>query len=111
MDKHIEEMAKHCCFPCEMEDDGRCLEGINPCACSIALTTAEALYKAGYRRQDEIAFEVIDKFRNELIKIFIDMCGGNDYNQINLLQIGDAIDAFYDSYIAELKKIYGVTEE
>lgn len=49
----IEEMAKYCCYPCEMEHCGECIEGNNPCKCHIALTTAEALYKAGYRKQED----------------------------------------------------------
>ena len=45
-----------------------------------------------------IDIETLDKFRNELMDHFIDMCGGNDYNKLNLLTIGDAIDAIYDKY-------------
>ena len=96
MDKQIEELAEELLFYTIIPNDELCDE------------VAEYIINAGYRKQEDVAFEVIDKFRDELINIFIDMCFGNDYNKINLLQIGDAIDAVYDSYIAELKNKYGV---
>ncbi len=52
----------------------------------------------------EVAVEAIDRFRNAIMDVFIDMCRGNDYNKVNLLQIGDAIDAVYDKQIAEICK-------
>ena len=52
-EKQIEEIAKHCCFPCDMECNGECLEGTDPCKCYISLEVAKTLYNAGYRKQVE----------------------------------------------------------
>lgn len=49
--KQIEELARHCCLPCEKEYCGRCIEGFDPGRCTAALDTAEAIYNAGYRKQ------------------------------------------------------------
>ena len=54
----------------------------------------------------EVALEAIDDFQNTLRHIFLAMCDGNDYNNLNLLQIDSAIEALFDSKIAELKKKY-----
>ena len=73
---------------------------------------AEVIYNAGYRKASDVAEEIfaeIDDFQRTLRHIFLDMCGGNDYNTLNLLQIDSAIEALFDSRIAELKKKY--TEE
>ena len=47
-------------------------------------------------------FEALDKFRDELINKFIDLCRGNDFNKLTLLKIGDTIDQIYDKLIAEM---------
>lgn len=44
--------------------------------------------------------ELVDKFRNDLMDKFIDLCRGNDYNKLTLLKIGDTIDQIYDEQIA-----------
>ena len=67
---------------------------------------AEAFYNAGYRKQSEVAREVAYDFQNRLRHIFLDMCDYNDYGTLNLLQIDSAIEALYDTFIAELKKKY-----
>lgn len=67
---------------------------------------AEALYNAGYRKADEVALEAVDNFQRAIRHIFLNMCNGNDYNTINLLQIDSAIETLYDTFIAELKKKY-----
>lgn len=63
----------------------------------------------GWVKAEEI-FAEIDDFQRTLRHIFLDMCGGNDYNTLNLLQIDSAIEALFDSRIAELKKKYTVTD-
>ena len=71
--------------------------------------TAITLYNKGYRKSTDVAEEIfaeIDDFQRTLRHIFLDMCGGNDYNTLNLLQIDSAIEALYDFFIAELKKKY-----
>ncbi len=68
--------------------------------------TAEKLTEKGYRKAEDVAFEATDNFRDAIMDVFIDMCRGNDYNKLTLLQIGDAIDAVYDKQIANLKKKY-----
>lgn len=51
--KQIDEIAKYCCSPCEMEGNGNCIEGNQPHKCYIALESAKRLYNAGYRQQIE----------------------------------------------------------
>ena len=67
---------------------------------------AKALYNAGYRKASEVALEAVDDFQRRLRHIFLDMCNGNDYDTLNLLQIDNAIEALYDAFVAELKKKY-----
>ena len=43
--------------------------------------------------------EFLDDFRNDLMDEFIDLCYGNDYNQLTLLKIGDIVDKIYDKHI------------
>ena len=59
---------------------------------------------AGYRKQGENeTLEAVDKFRSALMNKFIDICGGNDYNKINLLRIGDTIQRTFYDVVARLK--------
>lgn len=52
--EQLNELCKLCCYPCEMCGyDGECLEGDDPAACTISRDTAEAIYAAGYRKQEE----------------------------------------------------------
>jgi hypothetical protein len=51
-------------------------------------------------------FECVDRFRDELMSRFIDLCRGNDYNKLTLLKIDDVVCNIYDKQIAELKKKY-----
>lgn len=51
-------------------------------------------------------FEAVDKFRNDLMDKFIDLCRGNDYNKLTLLKIDDVVCEIYDKKIAELKTKY-----
>lgn len=117
MNKQIEEMAKIMNEACNVYDgQGRhignkcyecdCWSDDNYCCCSYNGKEAEALYNAGYRKAEDVAFEATDNFRDAIMDVFIGMCRGNDYNKVNLLQIGDAIDAVYDKQIADLKKKY-----
>lgn len=48
-------------------------------------------------------FEAVDKFRDELMDRFIELCGYNDYNKINLLLIGETVDEVYDKCIEDIK--------
>ena len=41
---------------------------------------------------------MIDEFKNELMKEFIERCQGNDYNKLTLLRIGETIDRIYEKY-------------
>ena len=104
-DKQIEEMAKILCTDYDMGkcmvDGFDCLEG----HCSKR-ERIEALYNAGYRKSSEVALEAIEDFQRTIRHIFLDMCNGNDYNTLNLLQIDSAIEALFDNKIAELKKKY-----
>jgi hypothetical protein len=51
----------------------------------------------------EKQMDAVDKFRNELMHTFIDLCRGNDYNKLTLLKIGDTIDRIYDKQIDDIR--------
>ena len=74
-------------------------------------TIAAHLVSQGYRKASEVALEVVDDFQRTIRHIFLDMCNGNDYNTLNLLQIDSAIEALFDCKIAELKKKYTESEK
>ena len=59
-EKQIEEMAKVMC--------GGCPDN-NQCMCCLCATwyNAEVLYKAGYRKEDDIAKEIFDDIKEKLI--------------------------------------------
>ena len=67
---------------------------------------AEYLIGHSYRKASEVALEAIDDFQRTIRHIFLDMCNGNDYNTLHLLQLDSAIEALFDNKIAELKKKY-----
>jgi hypothetical protein len=67
---------------------------------------AEFLFDEGYRKVSEVALETVDDFQSRLRHIFIDMCEGNDYNTVNLLEVDSAIENLFDIFVAELKKKY-----
>lgn len=66
----------------------------------------KALAAKGYCKASEVALKTAYDFQNRLRHIFLNMCVFNDYNTLNLLQIDNAIEALYDTFIAELKKKY-----
>ena len=72
---------------------------------------AEKIAAAGYRKASEVALEAVDDFQRSIRHIFLDMCNGNDYNTLNLLQIDNAIEALFDCKIAEYKKKYTGSEK
>ena len=41
---------------------------------------------------------LIDEFKCELMSKFIDLCRGNDFNKLTLLEIGETIDSVYEKY-------------
>lgn len=107
-EKQIEEMAKAVCVNCTSEvcASGRCAYQYD---CPLSMETIKRLHLKGYRKASDVAAEIfaeIDDFQSILRHIFLDMCDGNDYNTLNLLQIDSAIEALFDSKIAELKKKY-----
>ena len=104
-ERQIEEMAVILtdggCTKCNCDENGKfnCLPMYN----------AELLYNKGYRKASYVALETVDDFQNRLRHIFVDMCEGNDYNTVNLLEIDSVIENLFDIFVAELKKKY--TEE
>ena len=53
-EKQIEEMAKYSCTHCEWEVCGdQCLLDRTPSECDLALTVANTIHTAGYRKQSE----------------------------------------------------------
>jgi membrane protease subunit (stomatin/prohibitin family) len=52
-DQELKELAKLAASPCEMFDDGACLECNDCTVCGIALEAAEAIRAAGYRKERE----------------------------------------------------------
>ena len=41
---------------------------------------------------------LIDDFKNEVMRKFIELCRGNDYNKLSLLKIGETIDRTFEKY-------------
>ena len=41
---------------------------------------------------------LIDEFKNEVMWQFIELCQGNDFNKLSLLEIGETIDLIYEKY-------------
>jgi hypothetical protein len=52
-----------------------------------------------FKNKTRIELGAIDDFQNDIMSRFIDMCNGNDFNKINLLQIGDTIDHIFELHI------------
>lgn len=100
IDKQIEEMTK------VIARRSKAFRNPNIAFMTTAEKTAESLYNADYRKASDVALETVDSFQRILRHIFLNMCNGNDYERLNLLQIDGAIEALYDSFIAELKKKY-----
>lgn len=55
-------------------------------------------------------FEAVDKFRDKLMEEFLSLCNYNDYNKINLITIGDAVDRIYDKCINDMVNEKDVAE-
>lgn len=103
-DKQIEELTR---IICQSNKGGKCGYDGKPCDCDCgSYQLATKVYNAGYRKASDVALETVDSFQRILRHIFLNMCDGNDYERLNLLQIDGAIEALYDSFIAELKKKY-----
>ena len=85
------------------------LVGVGDISKDLRKEATKAIDK-GYRKAPEVIFEAVDDFQRTRRRIFLNMCNGNDYNTLNLLQIDSAIEALYDSYTSELKKKYNATD-
>ena len=48
--------------------------------------------------KEYIEREAMDDFKFDLMRRFIVLCFGNDYNKLNLLTIGNQIDEIYEKY-------------
>jgi hypothetical protein len=79
-------------------DDYNQLDNVE-CFCENYISAADVAPRAE-------VFEAVDKFSNDLMDKFIDLCRGNDYNKLTLLKIDDVVCEIYDKQIAELKKKY-----
>ena len=64
-DKQIEEMARYCCYPCDLYDEGN--EGKDCTYCDyktcLCAEAAKALYNAGYRKKSDVVEEILDCLR------------------------------------------------
>lgn len=101
--EQIEELAKYICNACEMGNcfDGECasLMGRDYKTCFITIETAKHIYKAGYRKQSEVAKEIFDDLENTL----------EDCTVIGTSNVGYFQSFKFEQKLAELKKKY--TEE
>ena len=85
-EKQIEEMAKYSCTTCEWAVDGeQCLFDRTPSECYLALTVANTIYTAGYRKQSEGEWvDEEDGFcRAEMLHYRCSICGNHDYLKRN----------------------------
>lgn len=106
-DKQIDEMAQEIRTVKEYIGDKNLVIGEYRVGESHSEKIARHLIEEkGYRKASDVALEAVDDFQSKIRHIFIDMCNGNDYNTVNLLQIDSAIEALFDSFVSELKKKY-----
>ena len=52
--------------------------------------------------------DALDNFRADLMDNFIDLCYGNDFNQLTLLEIGDVVNEIFDKHIDIANKKLGI---
>lgn len=115
MNKQIEEMVKY------VPRNITAYDG-NPRGLQLyieqRINIAEALYNAGYRRQDEVAIEIFTQLEEEIeaaiksnYRLYTKYL--NEQDSQTVLRYGGKIDALRGIYcfIEELKKKYGVTED
>ena len=43
--------------------------------------------------------DALDDFKADLMDNFINLCYGNDFNQLTLLEIGDVVNEIFDKHI------------
>lgn len=100
-DKLSEQITTEYCGKCGVYNGELC------CSCPMndALRYIEDFPTADVVERAEV-FEAVDKFRNDLMDKFIDLCRGNDYNKLTLLKIDDVVSEIYDKQIDELKMKY-----
>lgn len=66
--KEIEEMAKLCCYPCEMYSGftEKCAEGTRPNQCGIAIEAAKKLINAGYGNIEQALTEFAERLKEKV---------------------------------------------
>lgn len=81
-----------------------CKDCVHYEVCGFTSITGKSMEKdcRNFKNKAEIVLEEIDNFRSDIMSRFIDMCRGNDYNKVNLLQIGDTIDHIFDLYVKKM---------
>lgn len=47
--------------------------------------------------------DLLYDFKTELMEEFIVKCGGNDYNKLTLLIIGETIESMFDKYVEKIQ--------
>lgn len=52
--------------------------------------------------------DALDDFKADLMDNFIDLCYGNDFNQLTLLEIGDVVNEIFDKHIDIANKKLGI---
>ena len=104
-EKQIEDMARKICPCIYNHNDCESCDLYEHESC-LPFNIARELADNNYRKASEVALETVDDFQRRIRNIFIGMCDDNDYHKLNLLQIDCAIEAFYDTFIDELKKKY-----
>lgn len=104
MNKQIDEMVKIINKPCfKIMEEAGATDRDCPFPYSCEECSATNLYKAGYRRQEDVAREIIQIAKNGAEKYIEDITLNEGIR--NMLSI------MLDDFITELKKKYGVTEE
>ena len=114
MNKQIEEMAFDLCVidTCKHLSREECADT------TCAHCEAEALYNAGYRKQEDVAREIFTKLEEDIeaalksnYRVYEKYLNAQD--SPTLLRVGGKIDALRGIYcfIEELKKKYGVQDD
>ena len=71
-EEQIKEMAKICCYICEFEHCGKCLNDLDLGDCYIAMHTAQKLYNAGYQKVSEIVAKIFEELKEKYTACFFD---------------------------------------
>ena len=89
--EHIDDIAPHMCFVCEMNTGFcECIQHGNE-LCGMAYESADRIYKAGYRKASDVIDEFVDRIMN-IVRITYCAANGKDYYEIEVNKFNKLMD-------------------